>query len=231
LQILNQFIMISDEIAKIKSEIPHYVKLIAVSKTKPNEMIQQAYNGGHLIFGENRPLELKQKHEELPRDIEWHFIGHPQSKQVKYFSEFVSLIHGVDSIKLMQVINKEGIKHNRKIPCLLQFHIAQETTKFGLVYSEAQQILESKEFSELKNIEIAGVMGMATYTDNNNQIASEFRLLRSIYEQLKQTYFTNNEYFKELSMGMSDDYNIAIDEGSTMIRVGSKIFGYRNYNQ
>jgi pyridoxal phosphate enzyme (YggS family) len=221
---------IAENIAVIKKLIPTGVKLVAVSKTKPNEFIEEAYEVGQRIFGENRPQELKQKYEDLPKDIEWHFIGHPQSKQVKYFANFVHLIHGVDGIKLLQVINKEGVKCNRTINCLLQFHIAQEETKFGLNLDEAKELLASNEFKMLKNVNVVGVMGMATYTDNEEQIRSEFRLLKEDFSALKSLFFSQLDSFTEISMGMSGDYNIAIEEGSTMVRVGSSIFGARNYN-
>jgi len=218
---------ISNSLSKIKDNIPQSVNLVAVSKTKPNSYITEAYNAGQRVFGENRPQELQQKHSELPKDIEWHFIGHPQSKQVKYFSQFVSLIHGVDSLKLLQVINKEGLKHNRTINCLLEFHIAEEVSKFGLNIENAEAILNNPEFKKLNNINICGVMGMATYTDNTEQIRGEFRNLKSIYDNIKQTFFKNSVPFNTISMGMSGDYKIAIEEGSTMVRVGSSIFGSR----
>lgn len=220
---------IAENLNKIATTIPENVTLVAVSKTKPNEYIQEAYQAGHRVFGENRPQELKQKYDELPKDIEWHFIGHPQSKQVKYFSAFVHLIHGIDSLKLLQVINKEGLKHNRVINCLLQFHIAQEETKFGLDIDEAKAILASDDFKGLQNIQIAGVMGMATYTNNMNQVRNEFRDLKNIFNVIKTDYFANSNAFKEISMGMSGDYQLAIEEGSTMVRVGSSIFGNRFY--
>ncbi len=222
---------IAEHIAQIKTKIPETVQLVAVSKTKPKELIEAAYAGGQRIFGENRPLELKEKAATLPQDIQWHFIGHPQSKQVKYFAPFVSLIHGVDSLKLLEVINKEAVKNNRIIGCLLQFHIATEETKFGLNLSEAKEILDSPEFQNLQNIEIRGVMGMATFTHNEMQIQQEFRNLKHIFEQLKNTYFCQKPHFCELSMGMSKDYPIAIAEGSTMIRIGTQIFGARNYTK
>ncbi|MDA3890503.1 MAG: YggS family pyridoxal phosphate-dependent enzyme [Salinivirgaceae bacterium] len=220
---------ISENLLKIQSTIPANVKLVAVSKTKPNEYVEEIYNAGQRVFGENRPKELKQKHEDLPKDIEWHFIGHPQSKQVKYFAEFVQLIHGVENIKLLQVINKEGVKHNRVINVLLQFYIAQEETKFGLDLIEANALLHSDEFKEINNVKVVGVMGMATYTDDIEQIRSEFKNLNQIFTELKQGFFAGDESFKEISMGMSGDYEIAIEEGSTMVRVGSSIFGVRNY--
>lgn len=220
---------IAKNIATIKKTLPNSVKLVAVSKTKPNEAILEAYHSGHKIFGENKVQDLVQKHEELPKDIEWHFIGHPQTNKVKYIAPFISLIHGIDSLKLLKVINKEAEKNNRIILCLLQFHIAEESTKFGFSLEEAIEMLNSDDFKMLKNISIIGVMGMATYTDDDLQIRIEFRLLKNIFKTLKNEYFSGLKSFSEISMGMSDDYHIAIEEGSTMIRVGSKIFGERNY--
>lgn len=220
---------ISENLQKIKTDIPHGVKLVAVSKTKPIELLQEAYDAGQRVFGENRPQELRDKHEVLPEDIEWHFIGHPQSKQVKYFASFVHLIHGVDSLKLLKVINKEALKNERTINCLLQFHIASEETKFGLDLDEARELLSHPEYAELKNIEIHGIMGMATYTEDTNQIRNEFKSLKEIFKTLKTEYFSDRDYFKDISMGMSGDYQIAIQEGSTMVRIGSNIFGARNY--
>lgn len=220
---------IAENLQQIENQIPSHVKLIAVSKTKPNEMLLEAYNAGQRVFGENRPQELKQKQEELPKDIVWHFIGHPQSKQVKYFSSFVSLIHGVDGIKLLSVINKEGIKHNRVIDCLLQFHIANEETKFGLSMADAHELINSEAFKSLENVRVCGVMGMATNTDDENKIKEEFSALVDIFDSLKQTFFSENAAFSEISMGMSGDYKLAIEAGSTMVRVGSSIFGLRNY--
>ncbi len=219
---------ISEKLLSVKQQIPNGVKLVAVSKTKPNNYIIEAYKTGHRVFGENRPQELKQKADELPNDIEWHFIGHPQSKQVKYFSSFVTLIHGVDSLKLLQTINKEGVKNKRTINCLLEFHIADEESKYGLSLNSAKNILNDTEFESLKNIKICGVMGMATYTDDKEQVAREFKNLKSIFTELKQTFFVKADYFKEVSMGMSGDYKIAIKEGSTMVRIGSSIFGSRS---
>ncbi|MEN8116294.1 MAG: YggS family pyridoxal phosphate-dependent enzyme [Bacteroidota bacterium] len=220
---------IAGNISNLKQNMPESVSLVAVSKTKPNEDIMTAYNNGHKIFGENKIQDLLKKYEELPKDIEWHFIGHPQTNKVKFIAPFISLIHGVDSLKLLKVINKEGAKNNRVINCLLQFHIAEESTKFGLSETEVAEILESKEYAELNNVEIVGVMGMATYTDAQNQIRKEFRQLKVVFDSLKNKYFTGAESFKEVSMGMSDDYQIAVEEGSTMVRIGSKIFGERNY--
>jgi len=219
---------VGKNIRSLKRELPEGVKLVAVSKTKPNETVLEAYNAGHKIFGENRVQDLTKKYEELPKDIEWHFIGHPQTNKVKYIAPFVSVIHGVDSLKLLKVIDKEGKKNRRVINCLLQFHIAEEATKFGLTIEEARKILSSKEFDGLKNVRIMGVMGMATFTDNEIQIRKEFRVLNTIFNSLKNEYFSDSDNFTEISMGMSDDYPIALEEGSTMIRVGSKIFGARN---
>ncbi len=220
---------IAKNILEINNNIPKSVKLVAVSKTKPNEAILEAYDVGQRIFGENKVQDLVQKQAGLPKDIEWHFIGHPQSNKVKFIAPFVALIHGIDSLKLLKIIDKEGRKNKRIISCLLQFHIAEESTKFGLSAEEAKGILVSEEFKSLQNISIAGVMGMATYTDDKNQIRNEFRVLNNIFKMLKNEYFSDSKKFREISMGMSDDYLIAIEEGSTLIRVGSKIFGARNY--
>ena len=220
---------IAGNIETIKKNLPKGVKLVAVSKTKPNADILEAYHTGHKIFGENKVQDLVQKYEQLPKDIEWHFIGHPQTNKVKFIAPFVHLIHGVDSIKLLKVIDSEGKKNHREIACLLQFHIAEEDTKFGLTLNEAREIMDNNEFKSLNNVVIAGVMGMATYTENSEQIRNEFKLLSTIFKALKNEYFSELKKFTEISMGMSDDYQIAIEEGSTLIRVGSKIFGERNY--
>ncbi|PCH68860.1 MAG: YggS family pyridoxal phosphate-dependent enzyme [Bacteroidetes bacterium] len=203
------------------------IKLVTVSKTKPVRDIQEVYDTGHKIFGENRTKELQEKYGQLPKDIEWHFIGNLQSKQVKYISSFVHLIHSVDSLKILQVINKEAIKHNRNINCLLQLYIAQEQTKQGFTISELEAVLLSEEFNLLKNINIVGVMGMATFTVNKDQIRGEFRNLKECFDKTKINHFENKEDFKEISMGMSNDYQIAIEEGSTIVRIGSLIFGPR----
>jgi len=220
---------IGKNIELLKSGLREGVSLVAVSKTKPNEDILEAYNAGHTLFGENKIQDLVRKYEELPKDINWHFIGHPQTNKVKYIAPFISLIHGVDSLKLLKIINKEGKKNNRVISCLLQFHIAEESTKFGFNIDEAIEILSSEEFRELKHVRICGVMGMATYTDDEYQVRKEFRVLKNIFNTLKNEYFADADEFREISMGMSDDFQIALEEGSTMIRVGSKIFGARNY--
>ena len=220
---------IGKNIIELNTSVPDNVKLVAVSKTKPNEAILEAYNAGQRIFGENKVQDLCRKFEELPEDIEWHFIGHPQSNKVKFIAPFISLIHGIDSLKLLKIVDKEGKKNNRIVKCLLQFHIAEESTKFGLSVEEAKEILKLDEFRSLKNVMVVGVMGMATFTDDLNQIRNEFRVLKNIFNGLKNEYFSNSIAFKEISMGMSDDYPVAIEEGSTLIRVGSKIFGARNY--
>lgn len=214
---------ISENIKHIKSQIPEHVTLIAVSKTKPNNMLLEAYQAGQRDFGENYVQELVDKHEQLPNDINWHFIGHLQSNKVKYIAPFVYLIHGVDSFSLLKEINKHAQKNNRVIDCLLQIYIAKEETKFGLDFNEASYLLNSSEFKELKNIRIKGFMAMASNTDDVNQIKKEFASLK--------TFSLNYHDLNILSFGMSSDYTLAIEEGSTMIRVGSSIFGERYYNK
>lgn len=221
---------VTDNLKHIAGELPSGVTLIAVSKTKPVEMIEEAYAAGQRVFGENKVQEMVDKYEQLPKDINWHMIGHLQTNKVKYIAPFVALIHGVESLKLLETINKEANKVGRVIPCLLQFHIAQEETKFGLTLEEAREILGSEAYRGMQNVRIAGVMGMATNTDNEEQIRAEFRHLKEIFDTLKREYFPGNADFKELSMGMSGDYPIAVQEGSTMVRVGSAIFGARQYN-
>lgn len=212
---------IATNLNTIKSQLPSQVMLVAVSKTKPKEMVLEAYEAGQRDFGENYVQELVDKHQELPKDIRWHFIGHLQSNKVKYIVPYVYLIHGVDSFSLLKEINKQALKNNRIIDCLLQIYIAQEETKFGLSFEEATEILNSAEFNSLKNISIKGFMGMASNTDNQEQVRKEFQSLKNFSNQ----YPTLNI----LSFGMSSDYPLAIEEGSTMIRVGSSIFGERNY--
>ncbi|WP_298486436.1 YggS family pyridoxal phosphate-dependent enzyme [uncultured Maribacter sp.] len=216
---------IKQNLQNIKDTIPNEVTLVAVSKTKPIPDLQEAYNAGQRIFGENKIQEMVQKWETLPKDIEWHMIGHVQRNKVKYMAKFVSLIHGVDSLKLLTEINKQAAKHNRIIPCLLQVHIATEETKFGLNEEELNELLNSEDFKKLKNIQIKGLMGMATFTSDKSQIKKEFNSLKSIYNNTKNSIPT----ITILSMGMSGDYQIAIKEGSTMVRIGSSIFGVRNY--
>ena len=206
-------------------------KLIAVSKTKPVELIQEAYNAGQLDFGENKIQELREKPDQLPNDIHWHMIGHVQTNKVKYIAPFIYLIHAVDSLKLLKEINKQAEKNNRSINCLLQVHIAQESHKFGFGESELIELLKNPELKDLANIKIIGLMGMATYTDDQDQIRSEFQLLKKTFDNIKSQFSLTNVDMQEISMGMSDDFSIAIEEGSTMIRVGSKIFGSRNYTK
>ncbi len=220
---------IQSNIKELKIQIPEQVKLVAVSKTKPNEEILQAYETGQRLFGENKVQDLVQKYEQLPKNIEWHYIGHLQRNKVKFIAPFVSLIHAVDSLRLLQKINEEALKNNRTINCLLQMHIADEDTKFGLNIDEIKQILEKPEYKKLQNINISGLMGMATYTDDKSKIKAEFASLKSGFDLIKSSYFENTDYFKEVSMGMSGDFKIAIEAGSTIIRVGSIIFGARNY--
>ena len=219
--------MIVKNLVNVQDSLIENVTLIAVSKTKPASDIQTLYDAGQRAFGENKVQELVEKYEVLPKDIKWHLIGHLQSNKVKYIAPFVHLIHGVDSFKLLKEINKEGVKCKRIIPCLLQFHIAQEETKFGFSFEEAQEMLESNEFVELQHVAIHGVMGMASFTEDENQIHEEFQTLHNYSQLIKSHYFKFNPEFKELSMGMSGDYKIAMDEGSTMVRVGSTIFGSR----
>lgn len=219
--------MIKDNLNRINSELPSNVTLVAVSKTKTTQLIQEAYDSGHKAFGENKVQEVIEKHSLLPKDIEWHFIGHLQSNKVKYIAPFVTLIHSVDSLKLLKEINKQGRKYERTIDCLLQFHIAQEESKYGLSLEDALEILGSDEFISFENISITGIMGMATFTSNQEQIREEFRTLENYFNVLKSHYFKFNNSFKHLSMGMSGDFKIAIEEGSTIVRVGSLIFGSR----
>lgn len=220
---------IQENLQNIKSELPEHVTLVAVSKTKPIPDLMEAYNAGQRIFGENKIQEMATKFNEMPKDIEWHMIGHVQKNKLKYMTSFVSLIHGIDDIKLLKEINKQAIKHNRVIDCLLQIKIASEDSKFGMTSEEATTLLKSQLLSELKNIRITGLMGMATYTNDENQIKKEFQLLKQTFDTLKSMESFN---FKPeiISMGMSGDYKLAIECGSTMIRVGSSIFGSRNYN-
>lgn len=222
--------MIKENLNIVRATVPSNVTLIAVSKTKPVSDLQEAYDAGQRIFGENKALEMRDKYQELPKDIQWHFIGHLQTNKIKYIAPFVTLIHAIDSLSLLEAVDKEAVKNNRVIDCLLQFHIAQEETKFGLDMEEAKLLLESESFKKLKNINICGVMGMATFTDDVVQVRNEFMNLKNIFETLKENYFKANDSFRDISMGMSDDYPIAIEEGATMVRVGSKIFGARNYN-
>ena len=220
--------MIKEKLAEIRKEIPEHVTLIAVSKTKPVSALEEAYKAGQRHFGENKVQEMFDKYEQLPKDIQWHLIGHLQSNKVKYIAPFVHLIHSVDSLKLLSEIDKQAKKNNRVIDCLLQFHIAQEETKFGLNLQEAHSLITSAEFLEMKNVRIIGVMGMASFTNDEQQVKLEFSNLNAIFSQLKKDFFSLDDNFRERSMGMSGDYLLAMQEGSTMVRIGSTIFGGRN---
>ena len=218
--------MIKENLLKIKQSLPENVTLVAVSKTKPLVDLQEAYAAGQRVFGENKIQEMVEKYDALPKDIQWHMIGHLQRNKVKYMAHFVDLIHGVDSLKTLKEINKQAKKHNRTINCLLQAKIAKEETKFGLSFQEIEAILSSEEFLELENIKVVGFMGMATFTDNQQQLQEEFSALKAFFNKLK----TQETALNILSMGMSGDYPLAISSGSNRIRVGSSIFGNRNYN-
>jgi len=217
--------MIKDNLENIQNTIPEHVTLIAVSKTKPQSDILEAYNAGHRHFGENKVQEMVDKFDDLPKDIKWHMIGHLQRNKVKYMANFVHLIHGVDSLKTLKEINKQAEKHNRVIQCLLQAKIAEEDSKFGLSFSDIESILSGEEISNFNNIAIVGLMGMATFTDDESQIEREFSSLKNAFDRLQQKH----DSLEILSMGMSGDYKIAIENGSTMVRIGSSIFGKRNY--
>jgi len=217
---------IQSNLNTIRESLPENVTLVAVSKTKPVSDLMQAYEAGQRVFGENKIQEMTDKWEQMPKDIQWHMIGHVQSNKVKFMAPFVSLIHGVDSLKLLQEINKQALKNNRIIDCLLQVYIAEEESKFGLDESELKELLTDVAFKELKNIRILGLMGMATFTENQNQIKKEFTHLKSIFDSIK-TNNTSNCQLSTISMGMSGDYQLAIECGSTMVRIGSSIFGGR----
>ncbi|CAN1516469.1 COG0325 Predicted enzyme with a TIM-barrel fold [Flavobacteriaceae bacterium] len=217
---------IKQNLLQIKSTLPEHVTLVAVSKTKPVADLMEAYNAGQRIFGENKIQEMSDKWEQMPKDIEWHMIGHVQTNKVKFMAPFVSLIHGVDSLKLLEEINKQALKNNRIIDCLLQIYIAEEESKFGLDEKELSELLASPTLKEMKNIQIVGVMGMATFTDNQNQIQKEFSHLKTIFDGLQLLQIENCK-LQTVSMGMSGDYQLAIAYGSTMVRIGSSIFGGR----
>jgi len=219
-----------DNIDFFKNQLKgHSCKLVAISKTKPESMILEAYRGGHKVFGENKVQDLVRKYEALPKDIEWHFVGHLQSNKVKYIAPFVDLIHAIDSMKLLMEINKQGVKNNRVINCLMQIHIAKEETKYGLSEIELFEILKNPNLDELDHVRICGLMGMATYTSDMTIVREEFKTLKNIFDRVKGTIKKRNIEMEELSMGMTDDYKVAIEEGSTMIRIGTAIFGERNY--
>lgn len=221
---------IAENIKQVLSELPDGVRLVAVSKFHPNEAIKEAYSAGQRVFGESKVQEMTAKYESLPKDIEWHFIGHLQTNKVKYIVPYVSMIHAVDSYKLLAEINKQAAKCGRTIPCLLEIHIAQEDSKFGFTFQECRDMLKAGEWQSLTHVDICGVMGMATNTDNEAQVYHEFETIYHFFEELKSTYFkAASSSFKEVSMGMSHDYPLAIRAGSTLVRIGSKIFGERNY--
>lgn len=220
---------ISANIADLRKKIPQPVTLVAVSKFHPAEAIQEAYNAGQRIFGESKVQELTSKITHLPEDIQWHFIGHLQTNKVKYIAPFIDTIHSVDSLKLLVEIDKQAAKQNRVINVLLQMYIASEETKFGLSKEECFTLLQSQAYKSCTNIKVRGLMGMASFTENESQVHKEFAELKAIFQEVKELFFTNDTSFDTLSMGMSDDFDIAIEEGSTMVRVGSKIFGQRQY--
>jgi len=218
---------IASNISKLKSELPDSVRLVAISKTKSIEEIFEAYNAGQRCFGENKAQELLAKKDALPADIEWHFIGHLQTNKIKYIVPFVSMIQSVDSVKLMTAINKEAAKIGKTVNCLLQLYIAEEETKFGFDMDELTSVFESQTLNNMNNVRICGVMGMASFTDNINQVRKEFAYLKECFDKLKTEYFNESSAFNEISMGMSDDYKIAIETGSTMVRIGGMVFGKR----
>ncbi|MEI7723556.1 MAG: YggS family pyridoxal phosphate-dependent enzyme [Bacteroidota bacterium] len=220
---------IADNLLQLKKSIPGHVVMVTVSKQQPVTALMEAYQAGQRIFGENKVQELVAKQQKLPSDIEWHFIGHLQTNKVRFLAPCVSLIHSIDRLNLLMEVNKEALKHNRIIDCLLQFHIATEETKFGMDIGEAKEILESKSYREMKNIRITGVMGMSSFSDDMALVRQEFKNLHDFFLILKTSYFKHPDTFNVVSMGMSGDYLIAIDEGSTMVRIGTAIFGERHY--
>lgn len=220
---------VAENLKQVLTELPKGVRLVAVSKFHPNEAIEEAYQAGQRIFGESKVQEMTAKYESLPKDIEWHFIGHLQTNKIKYMISYVSMIHGVDSLKLLNEINKQAAKSGRIVNCLLQIHVAQEETKFGFTPQECDEMLQAEEWKSLHNVRICGLMGMASNTDDSKQIKEEFCLLNNTFKKIKQNWFHDSTDFCELSMGMSHDYRLAIKAGSTMVRVGSKIFGERYY--
>lgn len=222
--------MLQENYQKVLAAISPGVRLVAVSKYKTVEEIKMVYDLGQRIFGENKAQEMRAKHEALPEDIEWHFIGHLQSNKIKYIINYVSLIHSIDSLELLAEVDRLAAKAQRVVPCLLQFHIAEEQTKFGLNMEEAKALLASSAYKNMRNVRIDGVMGMATFTSDKAQVRKEFASLRGIFDTLRSEFFSTREHFKEISMGMSDDYGIAMQEGSTLVRIGSSIFGARDYS-
>ena len=221
---------IAENLKQIWDELPKGVRLVAVSKFHPNEAIEEAYAAGQRIFGENKVQEMTAKYESLPKDIQWHYIGHLQTNKIKYIVPYVALIHGVDSLRLLSEINKCAVKANRIVDCLLQVHIAEEETKFGFGCDELRSMLEADEWRSLKNVRICGLMGMASNTDDEEQIKNEFSLIHHLFQETKERFFSDTDSFNELSIGMSDDFKLAVAEGSTLVRIGSRIFGERHYN-
>lgn len=221
---------VKDNLLKIRQSIPSNVTLIAVSKTKPAEDILEAYQAGQRVFGENKAQEMKEKYALLPKDIQWHMIGHLQENKVKYVVPFVSMIHSVDSLKILLAINKRALLCNRVVDCLFEMDISHEESKFGLSVEELISILSSEEYKQMANVRICGLMGIGSITEDREQTRKEFRTLKEMFLEIKQKFFSNSEYFSQISMGMSSDYDLAIQEGSTMVRIGSNIFGARNYN-
>lgn len=222
---------IAAQIKQITQELPSGARLVAVSKYHPDEAIMEAYGAGQRVFGENHVQEMTGKYERLPKDIEWHFLGHLQTNKIKYIAPFVTLIHAIDSFKLLSEINKHAAKAGRCINCLLQLHIAQEETKFGFSFDECRELLKAGEWRSLQSVHLVGVMGMATNTDDEAQVAREFRSLKDFFDEVKSEYFADDAQFKEISMGMTHDYHIALANGSTLVRVGTKIFGERDYSK
>jgi PLP dependent protein len=220
---------IRENLREVLTDLPQGVRLVAVSKFHPVEALEEAYGAGQRIFGENKVQEMSAKQEVLPKDIEWHFIGHLQTNKIKYIAPYVSLIHGIDSYKLLCEVNKLAEQNGRVIDCLLQLHIAQEETKFGFSFEECRKMLTDGEWKKLTHIRICGLMGMASNTENEEQVRGEFRSLKNFFDEIKETHYANRAEFRELSMGMSHDYRMAVAEGSTLVRVGSKIFGERIY--
>ena len=220
---------ISEKIKSINSSLPASVKLVAVSKFHPVESLRVAYDAGQRIFGESRVQELSQKYREMPEDVQWHFIGHLQTNKVRQLVPYVGLIHSIDSLRLLECVNSEAAKIGKAVDVLLQLHVAKEETKFGLTCDECLSLVASGKVDEMKNVRICGVMGMATHTDDMEEVRAEFKAIKSVFDVLKNDYFKDKDYFKEISMGMSDDYHVAIEEGSTLVRIGTTIFGSRNY--
>ena len=220
---------VKQNISEIRKHIPSNVRLVCVSKFHPNETVLEAYECGERVFGESKVQEMCGKYETLPKDISWHFIGHLQTNKIKFIVPFVDLIHGVDSYKVLEEINKQALKVSKTVNCLLQIHIAKEETKFGFSSEELMETLSEGKWKELKGVTICGLMGMATYTENHEQIRNEFKRLKTLFDQVKTEFFTDTSSFCELSMGMSEDYQLAIEEGSTLVRIGTSIFGIREY--